>query len=160
EGSCQSPEDLNTLQTALSQAKHGHKPPNCNCDGPECPDYLEWLEKRIKLTTTENQNAHKKEKAHQQLPQLKKQSQPYSQANGSQHASYSQQLQGPHPSQVPCTKPPITCSPQVLSIAKEKNINLQTAIAIEALTQLSGTSPQPGGSTSQTPHKHLHHQHV
>lgn len=164
EGSCQSPEDLNTLQTALIQAKHGHKPPNCDCDGPDCPDYLEWLEKKIKLATTENQNAHKKEKAHQQLPQLKQQTQPYFEANGGQHASYSQKLQGPqgpHPSQVACTKPPIPCSPQVLSIAKEKNISLQTAIAIEALTQLSGTSPQPGGSTSQTPHNdNLHHQHV
>ncbi|XP_043842287.1 methylcytosine dioxygenase TET3 [Dromiciops gliroides] len=41
-------EDLDTLQTALALARHGMKPPNCNCDGPECPDYLEWLEGKIK----------------------------------------------------------------------------------------------------------------
>lgn len=40
-------EDLDTLQTALALARHGMKPPNCNCDGPECPDYLEWLEGKI-----------------------------------------------------------------------------------------------------------------
>ncbi|XP_030921449.1 methylcytosine dioxygenase TET3 [Geospiza fortis] len=34
-------EDLHALKAALALAKHGVKPPNCNCDGPECPDYLE-----------------------------------------------------------------------------------------------------------------------
>eukprot|EP00064_Thunnus_orientalis_P002467 superscaffoldBa00000182_g2474 len=63
EGSCQPPEDLNALQTALSQAKHGHKPPNCNCDGPDCPDYLEWLEKKIKLATSEDQGLHTSQQA-------------------------------------------------------------------------------------------------
>ncbi|XP_014800945.1 PREDICTED: methylcytosine dioxygenase TET3 [Calidris pugnax] len=41
-------EDLHALKAALALAKHGVKPPNCNCDGPECPDYLEWLEQKIK----------------------------------------------------------------------------------------------------------------
>ncbi|KAG7489002.1 methylcytosine dioxygenase TET3-like isoform X2 [Solea senegalensis] len=171
EVSCQPPGDLNTLQTALNQAKHGRKPPNCNCDGPDCPDYLEWLEKKIKLTTNEDQSAHKITNAtpqlqpHPQQPLLQHQSQPYAQVNGGHHTSYSQQLQGSqglHPEKVPCSKPPIPCSPQVLSIAKEKNVSLQTAIAIEALTQLSGTSPQATGSTGQTHYNSNlhHHQHT
>ncbi|KAL1273819.1 hypothetical protein QQF64_026633, partial [Cirrhinus molitorella] len=49
DGELYPPEDLNTLQAALSKARHGHKPPNCDCDGPDCPDYLEWLEKQIKM---------------------------------------------------------------------------------------------------------------
>ncbi|XP_029366037.1 methylcytosine dioxygenase TET3 isoform X2 [Echeneis naucrates] len=170
EGSCQPLEDLNTLQTALSQAKHGHKPPNCNCDGPDCPDYLEWLEKKIKLATNEDQGASKMAEAsphlqpHLQQPLLQHRS--YPQVNGGPHlhTSFSQQqqgTQGPHRDQVPCSKPPIPCSPQVLSIAKEKNISLQTAIAIEALTQLSGTSPQAIVSPGQTPYNsNLHHQHT
>uniref|UniRef100_A0A8C6TSF7 Methylcytosine dioxygenase TET n=1 Tax=Neogobius melanostomus TaxID=47308 RepID=A0A8C6TSF7_9GOBI len=130
-GSCQLPGDLNTLQTALSQAKHGLKPPNCNCDGPDCPDYLEWLEKKIKLATNEDQ-----------APCSKSSAQPQ-QTNGGNTGLSSfplQQQQGGLPQQVPGRKPPIPCSPQVLSIAKEKNVSLQTAIAIEALTQLSGTT--------------------
>lgn len=155
EGSCQPPADLNTLLAALSQAKHGHKPPNCNCDGPDCPDYLEWLEKKIKLLTNGDQGANKIADAppHIQphLPQPHLHPQPYPQVNGGHclSTSYSQQQQGaqcPRPDQVPTSKPPIPCSPQVLSIAKEKNVSLQTAIAIEALTQLSGTSPQSAGS--------------
>lgn len=162
EGSCQPPEDLNTLQTALSQAKHGHKPPNCNCDGPDCPDYLEWLEKKIKLATSEDQGACKMADTpqHLQQPHLQHRSQPYPQVNGGHRLSTYQQQQGAHPDQVPCSKPPIPCSPQVLSIAKEKNISLQTAIAIEALTQLSGTGPQSAGSPDQAPYNsNLHHQH-
>ncbi|XP_038558718.1 methylcytosine dioxygenase TET3 isoform X4 [Micropterus salmoides] len=169
EGSCQPPEDLNTLQTALSQAKHGHKPPNCNCDGPDCPDYLEWLEKKIKLATSEDQgpckmnNAPPHLQSHLQQPHLKHQPHPHPQVNGGPRlsTSYPQQqqgTQGPHPDQVPCSKPPIPCSPQVLSIAKEKNVSLQTAIAIEALTQLSSTGPQAAGSPGQAPyHSNLHH---
>ncbi|XP_059192514.1 methylcytosine dioxygenase TET3 isoform X1 [Centropristis striata] len=171
EGSCQTPEDLNTLQTALSQAKHGHKPPNCNCDGPDCPDYLEWLEKKIKLATTEDQGACKMADAtphlqsHLQQPHLQHHPQPYPQMNGGHRlsASYPQQqhgTQGPHPDQVPCPKPPIPCSPQVLSIAKEKNISLQTAIAIEALTQLSGTGPQSASSQVLYNNNLHHHQHT
>ncbi|XP_051277328.1 methylcytosine dioxygenase TET3 isoform X3 [Dicentrarchus labrax] len=169
EGSCQPPEDLNTLQTALSQAKHGHKPPNCNCDGPDCPDYLEWLEKKIKLATSEDQGTCKMSDAprhlqpHLQQPHLQRHPQPYPQVNGGHRQSTSyptQQMgtQGPHPDQVPCSKPPIPCSPQVLSIAKEKNISLQTAIAIEALTQLAGTGLQAVGSPGQAPYtSNLHH---
>ncbi|XP_053276527.1 methylcytosine dioxygenase TET3 isoform X1 [Pleuronectes platessa] len=173
EGRRQTPEDLNTLQTALSQAKHGHKPANCNCDGPDCPDYLEWLDKKIKLATSEDQGAPKTTDAplhldpHLQQPRLQHQHQPYTQVNGGHHlsTSYSQQLQGsqgPYPDQVPCSKPPIPCSPQVLSLAKAKNINLQTAIAIEALTQLSGTNPQAVGIPGQTPYNSNlhHHQHT
>lgn len=156
-------EDLNTLQTALSQAKHGHKPPNCNCDGPDCPDYLEWLEKKIKLAASEDQGAHKVSDApphlqpHLQPPPQRPQT--YPQVNGGHclSSSFSQQQQGtqcPRPDQVPSSKPPIPCSPQVLSIAKEKNISLQTAIAIEALTQLSSTSPKPAGSPGQSPYNH------
>ncbi|XP_019121491.2 methylcytosine dioxygenase TET3 isoform X2 [Larimichthys crocea] len=170
EGSCQPPEDLNTLQTALSQAKHGHKPPNCNCDGPDCPDYLEWLEKKIKLATSGDQGSCKMADApphlqpHRQQPHLQHNPQPYTQVNGGHRlsSSYSQQQQGTHPDQVPCSKPPIPCSPQVLSIAKEKNVSLQTAIAIEALTQLSGTGPQAAGSPGQAPYNSNlhHHQHT
>ncbi|XP_042277084.1 methylcytosine dioxygenase TET3 isoform X3 [Thunnus maccoyii] len=173
EGSCQPPEDLNALQTALSQAKHGHKPPNCNCDGPDCPDYLEWLEKKIKLATSEDQGTCKMADApphsqpHLQQPHLQHHPQSYPQVNGGHRlsTSYPQQQQGtrgPRPDQVPCLKPPIPCSPQVLSIAKEKNISLQTAIAIEALTQLSGTGPQAAGSPGQPPYNSNlhHHQHT
>ncbi|XP_054467103.1 methylcytosine dioxygenase TET3 isoform X1 [Anoplopoma fimbria] len=173
EGSCQTPEDLNTLQSALSQAKHGHKPPNCNCDGPDCPDYLEWLEKKIKLATNEDQGACKMAdvpphlKRHLPQTHLQHPRQPYTQMNGGHRlsASYPQQQQGsqgPNIDQVHCLKPPIPCSPQVLSIAKENNISLQTAIAIEALTQLSGTGPQAAGSPGQLPyHSNLHHhQHI
>ncbi|XP_053182042.1 methylcytosine dioxygenase TET3 [Scomber japonicus] len=173
EGSCQPPEDLNSLQTALSQAKHGHKPPNCNCDGPDCPDYLEWLEKKIKLAAGDDQGTCKMADApphsqpHLQQPHLQHHHQSYPQVNGGHRlsTSYPQQqqgTQGPHSDKVPCPKPPIPCSPQVLSIAKEKNISLQTAIAIEALTQLSGTGPQAAGSPVQAPYNSNlhHHQHT
>lgn len=173
EGSCQAPpEDLDTLQTALSQAKHGHKPPNCNCDGPDCPDYLEWLEKKIKLATSEDRDALKMADApphiqpHLQQPHLQYNSQTYQQMNGGHLLSTpcSQQkepTQGPQSVKVTCSKPPIPCSPQVLSIAKEKNISLKTAIAIDALTQLCGTNPQVDSSLGQHPYKSNihHHQH-
>lgn len=166
EGSCQPPEDLNTLQTALSQAKHGHKPPNCNCDGPDCPDYLEWLEKKIKLATNEDPGACKMidnpqhSQPHLQQSHIPHHPQPYPQVNGGHciSTSYPQQQQRAHPDQVSCSKPLIPCSPQVLSIAKEKNISLQTAIAIEALTQLSGTGPQTAGSLGQVPYNSNFHQ--
>ncbi|XP_069022330.1 methylcytosine dioxygenase TET3 isoform X1 [Embiotoca jacksoni] len=170
EGSCQPPEDLDTLQTALSQAKHGHKPPNCNCDGPDCPDYLEWLEKKIKLATSEEQGSCKMAdtsphlQPHLQQLHLQHHPQPYQQVNGGHHLSIScsqqQQLtQGRQPDHVPCPKPPIPCSPQVLSIAKEKNVSLQTAIAIDALTQLSGISPHTAGSPGQMFYRNNLHQH-
>ncbi|KAM3867898.1 methylcytosine dioxygenase TET3 [Diretmus argenteus] len=173
EGGCQPPEDLNTLQTALSQAKHGHKPPNCNCDGPDCPDYLEWLEKKIKLAANEAHGPCKMADALHSQPRLQQphsqhHPQPYPQVNGGHRlsTSYPQQQHGPrgsHLDQVPCSKAPIPCSPQVLSIAKEKNISLQTAIAIEALTQLSGSGPQAVGSpdhASSNSNLHQHHQHA
>nr|XP_057926031.1 methylcytosine dioxygenase TET3 isoform X1 [Doryrhamphus excisus] len=150
-------EDMNTLQTALSQAKHGHKPPNCNCDGPDCPDYLEWLEKKIKLATGEDQNTSKMSNStHLQ------QNQPYLQANGGDHHLSSSYPQQQHRKKVPCSKlPPIPCSPQVLSIAKERNVSLQTAIAIEALTQLSAAGTQGAGLPGQGLFNNnlQHHQH-
>lgn len=153
EVSCQPPEDLNTLQTALSQAKHGNKPPNCNCDGPDCPDYLEWLEKKIKLATNEDKGVCKSTDSPQHLQhQLQ---QPHLQVNGHcLSSSYPQQQRGIPADQVPGSKPPIPCSPQVLSIAKEKNISLQTAIAIEALTQLSGTSSLCQANYNRNLHQH------
>ncbi|XP_061528926.1 methylcytosine dioxygenase TET3 isoform X2 [Phycodurus eques] len=152
-------EDMKTLQTALNHAKHGHKPPNCDCDGPDCPDYLEWLEKKIKLATSENQDTSKTTDCPHLEPNIQQshlQNQPYLLVNGGHHhltSSYPQQQQrtkASHAGQVPCSKlPPIPCSPQVLSIAKERNVSLQTAIAIEALTQLSGTGTQGPGPPSQ-----------
>ncbi|KAJ8263451.1 hypothetical protein COCON_G00159080 [Conger conger] len=142
-------QDLGALQTALSQARHGHKPPNCNCDGPDCPDYLEWLEKKIKEAADEREEHHPTP-PHQ--PQL----------NG---AGLPPPLLPPGHRQhgpLPSSLPPIPCSPSVLSIAKEKNISLQTAIAIEALTQLSATVPQtvvPTAATSSSNHHHLQHHH-
>ncbi|XP_034027129.1 methylcytosine dioxygenase TET3 [Thalassophryne amazonica] len=176
DGNCHPSEDLNTLQTALSQAKHGHKPPNCSCDGPDCPDYLEWLEKKIKLAIGENQSACSMADAGPQVQAKLKQHhvqhhpQPYTQVNGGHNLSTSCSQQQPgtqsfHQEQVPCSKPPIPCSPQVLSIAKEKNVSLQTAIAIEALTQLSSTNLQavssPGPSLyNSNLHYHQHAQNL
>ncbi|KAM4746529.1 methylcytosine dioxygenase TET3 isoform 2-T2 [Anableps anableps] len=160
ETNCEPLEDLDILQTALSQAKHGHKPPNCNCDGPGCPDYLEWLEKKIKLAARRDQGSHKMvdEAPHLEQPRLQHQHQTYQQVNGSHHISTSclqQQVnQYSHHDQVPSSKPPIPCSPQVLSIAKEKNISLQTALAIDALTQLS--SPQTVSSLGQVFRNNFH----
>lgn len=137
-------EDLNTLQMALNQARHGHKPPNCDCDGPECPDYLEWLEKKIKLAGSGQEKGLCKLSGASQAEQQHYQSQPQPQPNGANTSCVSEpQSQKPvnqPPVQRPyCPLPPIPCSPSVLSIAKERNVSLQTAIAIEALTQLSGT---------------------
>ncbi|CAB1322150.1 unnamed protein product [Coregonus sp. 'balchen'] len=171
------PEDLNTLQNALSQARHGQKPPNCDCDGPDCPDYLEWLEKRIKQTgagedrdnnmpcskMTADKSPHKQSPHSQQSPHPHPHPQPH--VNGG-NPLYCPPL---HPHQQGQNPAPIPCCPQVLSIAKEKNVSLQTAIAIEALTQLSATVPQtvvPPAQTSspshpqhppQQPSPHLQH---
>ncbi|XP_028312481.1 methylcytosine dioxygenase TET3 isoform X2 [Gouania willdenowi] len=174
EESSQAPKDLNTLKAALSQAKHGNKPPNCNCDGPDCPDYLEWLEKKIKLATSKEQgsHSHKLPNAYPHVqPQLQEphsqhQLQSFQESNGNHllsiPCSQPQQItQGPPRDQGRCSKPPIPCSPQVLSIAKEKNVSLQTAIAIDALTQLSATSPHPGSTLGQTTYRNKfnNHQH-
>ncbi|XP_019740727.1 methylcytosine dioxygenase TET3 isoform X2 [Hippocampus comes] len=161
-----SSEDMKTLQAALNHAKHGRKPPNCDCDGPDCPDYLEWLKKKIKLAASENQDTSKRtDSPHVQPNNIQHshlQNQPYLQANGDhQHStsSYLQQQQRTNAGQVACSKlPPIPCSPQVLSIAKERNVSLQTAIAIEALTQLSGTGTQgPGAPDQALLNNNLHH---
>lgn len=139
-------QDLNTLQMALNQARRGHKPPNCDCDGPDCPDYLEWLENKIKLAGNGQEKGLCKLSGSSQTEQQHYQSQPQPQPNGANTSCVSEpQSQNPvnHP---PVQRPygplpPIPCSPSVLSIAKERNVSLQTAIAIEALTQLSGTGP-------------------
>ncbi|KAL0979207.1 hypothetical protein UPYG_G00182150 [Umbra pygmaea] len=157
-------EDINTLQTALSQARHGHKPPNCDCEGPECPDYLEWLEKRIKQAGAEKKNSNtpcSKMAADTPPHQQPSHSQQPAQPSLHQHAYPNGNPSNPpscpalHPGHVPL--PPIPCSPQVLSIAKEKNISLQAAIAIEALTQLSAPIPQTYNSSNH--HLHSHPQH-
>lgn len=148
-------EDLNTLQMALNQARRGHKPPNCDCDGPDCPDYLEWLENKIKLAGNGQEKGLCKlsgASTQQQQQQQHYQSQPQPQPNGANTSCVSEpQSQNPV-NQPPVQRPygplpPIPCSPSVLSIAKERNVSLQTAIAIEALTQLSGTGGPVGEST-------------
>lgn len=145
-------EDLNTLQMALNQARHGHKPPNCDCEGPDCPDYLEWLEKKIKMAGNAQEKGFCKLSGASQTEQQHYQSQPQPQSNGANNSCGSEpQSQNPV-NQPPVPRPyvplpPIPCSPSVLSIAKERNVSLQTAIAIEALTQLSGTGGPVGDST-------------
>lgn len=145
-------EDLNTLQMALNQARRGHKPPNCDCDGPDCPDYLEWLEKKIKMAGNGQEKGFCKLSGASQTEQQHYQSQPQPQSNGA-NSSYGSEPQSQNAvNQPPAPRPygplpPIPCSPSVLSIAKERNISLQTAIAIEALTQLSGTGGPVGEST-------------
>ncbi|XP_042638448.1 methylcytosine dioxygenase TET3 [Orycteropus afer afer] len=129
-------EDLDTLQTALALARHGMKPPNCNCDGPECPDYLEWLEGKIKSVVVEGG---------EERPRLPGTLPP---GEAGLPAPNTRPLLSAEVSQIP---PPegLPLSQSALNIAKEKNISLQTAIAIEALTQLSSALPQPSHSTSQ-----------
>ncbi|XP_040270327.1 methylcytosine dioxygenase TET3 isoform X2 [Bufo bufo] len=133
------PEDLNTLKTALELAKHGMKPPNCNCDGPECPDYLEWLENKIKSAVKDHQDG-----SHNPLSHV------------SREKNYSkEQVLALENKIAKCPSGSLPFSQNAWSIAKEKNISLQTAIAIEALTQLSSALPQtnkdcPNGP-SQTP---------
>uniref|UniRef100_UPI00398E9341 methylcytosine dioxygenase tet3-like isoform X1 n=2 Tax=Pristiophorus japonicus TaxID=55135 RepID=UPI00398E9341 len=128
---CPLNDDLSTLTTAWTLAKkHGKKPPNCNCDGPECPDYLEWLEKKIKAVIVEEQNRTSQISDKINDPPVE---------NGAlqTHMPDLEEMPLFDSSDVP------QYSQSALTIAKEKNISLQTAIAIEALTQLSSTLPQP-----------------
>ncbi|XP_065106943.1 methylcytosine dioxygenase TET3 isoform X1 [Paramisgurnus dabryanus] len=159
------PEDLNTLQAALSQARHGHKPPNCDCEGPDCPDYLEWLEKQIrKAANCQDKGSCKISAAPPQPHQQHHHGQSQPQQCGS-NPQCGQDTNPPPPINQPSApRPfgppaPIPCSPTVLSIAKERNVSLQTAIAIEALTQLSATVQQtvvhPGESSPANHHQHL-----
>lgn len=151
------PMDINTLQTALSRAKHGHKPPNCDCDGPDCPDYLEWLEKKIKLASDSQQDkTHcKVSEALQSHPQPQPQSLHPHQPNGLScgPGAPPQALCERPPAPIQCALPPIPCSPSVLSIAKEKNISLETAIALEALTQLSAPQSSSPSASSMPQHQ-------
>ncbi|MCJ8747124.1 hypothetical protein PDJAM_G00149820 [Pangasius djambal] len=152
-------EDLNTLQMALNQARHGHKPPNCDCDGPDCPDYLEWLEKKIRMAGSGQAKGLCKLSGASQTEQQHYRSQPQPQPNGA-NTSCGSEPQSQNPvNQPPVPRPygplpPIPCSPSVLSIAKERNVSLQTAIAIEALTQLSGTGGPVGESTFENSNHH------
>lgn len=121
-------EDLHALKAALALAKHGMKPPNCNCDGPECPDYLEWLEQKIKSALGEE-------------PVPASPPPPEKGAIAPQPVLETAE---------PCPSDGLPFSQSALNIAKEKNISLQTAIAIEALTQLSAALPQPSGDGQPT----------
>ncbi|XP_073509668.1 methylcytosine dioxygenase TET3 isoform X1 [Phyllobates terribilis] len=145
------PEDIHTLRTALELAKHGMKPPNCNCDGPECPDYLEWLENKIKSAVKDHQDG-----SHIPMGQVSREL---------VEKNYSKdQVLALENKITKCPSGSLPFSQNAWSIAKEKNISLQTAIAIEALTQLSSALPQtnkdcPNGP-SQTPlpsHERLTH---
>ncbi|XP_032085482.1 methylcytosine dioxygenase TET3 isoform X1 [Thamnophis elegans] len=133
--SCPGIKDLDALKAALTLAKQGMKPPNCNCDGPECPDYLEWLEKKIQSASGEEESC---------VPQ------PFSQVHQPPLDRDANAKQGPAAGeQAPlCPLEALPLSQSALNIAKEKNISLQTAIAIEALTQLSTVLPEP---TMQAP---------
>ncbi|KAM8990735.1 methylcytosine dioxygenase TET3 isoform 1-T1 [Ara ararauna] len=129
-------EDLHALKAALALAKHGVKPPNCNCDGPECPDYLEWLEQKIKMALGEEPASPRPRVTANPLPP------PQEGAIDPQPV--------PEPAE-PCPPDGLPFSQSALTIAKEKNISLQTAIAIEALTQLSAALPQPAGDGQPPP---------
>ncbi|XP_062874289.1 methylcytosine dioxygenase TET3 isoform X1 [Trichomycterus rosablanca] len=154
------PEDLNMLQMALSQARHGHKPPSCDCDGPDCPDYLEWLQKKIKNATNSHDKGPCKMSGASQTEQQHYKNQMQPPTSGTNTSSGSEPQAPNHLTQPPIQRPygplpPIPCSPSVLSIAKERNVSLNTAIAIEALTQLSGT----GGAVVHHASSHSHSQH-
>ncbi|KAJ1091072.1 hypothetical protein NDU88_004200 [Pleurodeles waltl] len=130
-------EELNSFKTALTLAKHGVKPPNCNCEGPECPDYLEWLEKKIQSAIREDPNpSHPLSQVHNM---------PSGKADILDHVPAIENILSQ------CSSNPLPFSQSALSIAKEKNISLQTAIAIEALTQLSSALPQQSGEVP-SPH--------
>ncbi|KAG8440864.1 hypothetical protein GDO86_006556 [Hymenochirus boettgeri] len=129
------PEDLNTLKAALALAKHGMKPPNCNCDGPECPDYLEWLENKIKSAVKGS-----KETCLPTLGQINKEL--------VQKSYPKEKVLTLENTNSKCPSGNLPFSQNALSIAKEKNISLQTAIAIEALTQLSSALPEPNNECS------------
>ncbi|XP_053573734.1 methylcytosine dioxygenase TET3 isoform X2 [Bombina bombina] len=145
------PGDLNTLKAALTLAKHGMKPPNCNCDGPECPDYLDWLENKIKTAIKSHPDSanHSSSQVNQQLME---------------NNYPAEQVLALENKIAKCPLGTLPFSQNALSIAKEKNISLQTAIAIEALTQLSSALPQedkesPNSSLQQplVPHEQLTH---
>ncbi|XP_066510930.1 methylcytosine dioxygenase TET3-like [Hoplias malabaricus] len=148
-------DDLNTLQMALTQARNGQKPPNCDCDGPECPDYLEWLEKKIKMAATDQDKGPCKMSGAPPTQQQHYQSHPQPQSTDAKPSCGSESQSQDPVNQPMVARPygpaaPIPCSPSVLSIAKERKVSLQTAIAIEALTQL-------GESVSESARGNSHH---
>lgn len=138
---CPGMEDLNALKAALTLARHGMKPPNCNCDGPECPDYLEWLEKKIQSATGEDPGRPLQPADAARPP-------PLDNHHGANHKQVPGAGEGPAPL---CPAEALPFSQSALSIAKEKNISLQTAIAIEALTQLSAVLPEPAPEAAPPP---------
>nr|XP_034976957.1 methylcytosine dioxygenase TET3 isoform X1 [Zootoca vivipara] len=139
---CSGNEDLTALKAALNYAKHGVKPPNCNCDGPECPDYLEWLEKKIRLATGEDQSCIPQPLSQEHQPPLD---------NGANHKL----MPATEEKEASCSLEALPLTENALNIAKEKNISLQTAIAIEALTQLSSVLPEPAQETPPPPQSPL-----
>ncbi|XP_072122715.1 methylcytosine dioxygenase TET3-like isoform X2 [Mobula birostris] len=133
---CPPDDDLSTLTTAWDLAKkHGKKPPNCSCNSPDRLDNLEWLKRNIKTVISVEQN---------RSPELSNKVSDTPVENGAlQNHLLSLEntliIDSPDVAQY---------SQNALTIAKEKNISLQTAIAIEALTQLSSTLPQPFSEAS------------
>ncbi|XP_043938053.1 methylcytosine dioxygenase TET3 [Protopterus annectens] len=125
-------EDLQTLTAELALARHGKKPPYCNCEGPECPDYLEWLEKKI-------QKASSKEQIRTSNQLSMNNAKPV--------------VNGALPNQVPaaeetCSSTALLVPQNALPLSEERNVSPQTALVIEALTQLSSTPAQPSGDIS------------
>ncbi|XP_051896673.1 methylcytosine dioxygenase tet3-like isoform X2 [Pristis pectinata] len=127
---CPSNDELSTLTTWGLAKKHGKKPPNCSCDGPDCPDYLEWLERKLKavINVEQSRSSELSDKVNDM---------PVENGALQNHMLSLEDTLIFDSSDVP------QYSQNALTIAKEKNISLQTAIAIEALTQLSSTLPQP-----------------
>ncbi|XP_067326832.1 methylcytosine dioxygenase TET3 isoform X2 [Anolis sagrei] len=134
------PEDLSALQAALALARHGVKPPNCNCDGPECPDYLEWLERKIRSASGRQTPSQPQPLCPAPLVT------PTPFSNGATNLEAAPEEKPPR-----CPLEALPLSQSALSIAKEKNISLQTAIAIEALTQLSAVLPEATPKTAPFP---------
>nr|XP_060642927.1 methylcytosine dioxygenase TET3 [Anolis sagrei ordinatus] len=134
------PEDLSALQAALALARHGVKPPNCNCDGPECPDYLEWLERKIRSASGRQTPSQPQPLCPAPLAT------PTPFSNGATNLEVAPEEKPPR-----CPLEALPLSQSALSIAKEKNISLQTAIAIEALTQLSAVLPEATPKTAPFP---------
>uniref|UniRef100_A0A4W3HXC5 Methylcytosine dioxygenase TET n=1 Tax=Callorhinchus milii TaxID=7868 RepID=A0A4W3HXC5_CALMI len=114
--------DLSTLVSVVSyaQSESGRslsvekESTSCNCEGLDCPDYQNVVDESAKTMCEEGRTAS---------PFLRKDT---CVENGALHKSSTL----------------YEYSPSILSMVKKKNISIQQAIAIEALTQLSVTPPQ------------------